>query len=172
MIKKLELALLQEKSKLFKTMQRYFFLLILIFLLPLSLSGVEPDEILKDKILEERARIISSDLRCLVCQNENIDSSNADLAKDLRLLVRERLLVGDTNKQVKNFIVERYGEYVLLNPTFSGSSILLWISGPLIFILSFIILILRYLSFRKKNITKQVAHSAEDLKKLTSFLKK
>ena len=117
MIKKLELALLQEKSKLFKTMQRYFFLLILIFLLPLSLSGVEPDEILKDKILEERARIISSDLRCLVCQNENIDSSNADLAKDLRLLVRERLLVGDTNKQVKNFIVERYGEYVLLNPT-------------------------------------------------------
>jgi|TARA_Y100000813_G_scaffold12743_1_gene8760 cytochrome c-type biogenesis protein CcmH len=172
LIKKLELALLQEKSKLFKTMQRYFFLLILIFLLPLSLSGVEPDEILKDKILEERARIISSDLRCLVCQNENIDSSNADLAKDLRLLVRERLLVGDTNKQVKNFIVERYGEYVLLNPTFSGSSILLWISGPLIFILSFIILILRYLSFRKKNITKQVAHSAEDLKKLTSFLKK
>ena len=153
-------------------MQRYFFLLILILLLPLSLSGVEPDEILKDKILEERARIISSDLRCLVCQNENIDSSNADLAKDLRLLVRERLLVGDTNKQVKNFIVERYGEYVLLNPTFSGSSILLWISGPLIFILSFIILILRYLSFRKKNITKQVAHSTEDLKKLTSFLKK
>tara|TARA_B000000532_G_scaffold9381_1_gene6992 strand:- start:974 stop:1492 length:519 start_codon:yes stop_codon:yes gene_type:complete len=172
LIKKLELALLQEKSKLFKTMQRYFFLLILIFLLPLSLSGVEPDEILKDKILEERARIISSDLRCLVCQNENIDSSNADLAKDLRLLVRERLLVGDTNKQVKNFIVERYGEYVLLNPTFSGSSILLWISGPLIFILSLILLILRYLSFRKKNITKQVAHSAEDLKKLTSFLKK
>tara|TARA_B100000427_G_scaffold327851_1_gene339549 strand:- start:481 stop:999 length:519 start_codon:yes stop_codon:yes gene_type:complete len=172
LIKKLELALLQEKSKLFKTMQRYFFLLILIFLLPLSLSGVEPDEILKDKILEERARIISSDLRCLVCQNENIDSSNADLAKDLRLLVRERLLVGDTNKQVKNFIVERYGEYVLLNPTFSGSSILLWISGPLIFILSFIILILRFFSFRKKNITKQVAHSAEDLKKLTSFLKK
>ena len=153
-------------------MQRYFFLLVLIFLLPLSLSGVEPDEILKDKILEERARIISSDLRCLVCQNENIDSSNADLAKDLRLLVRERLLVGDTNKQVKNFIVERYGEYVLLNPTFSGSSILLWISGPLIFILSFIILILRFFSFRKKNITKQVAHSDEDLKKLTSFLKK
>ena len=164
--------MLLEKSKLFKAMQRYFFLMILILLFPLSLSGVEPDEILKDKILEERARIISSDLRCLVCQNENIDSSNADLAKDLRLLVRERLLVGDTNKQVKNFIVERYGEYVLLNPTFSGSSILLWISGPLIFILSFIILILRYLSFRKKNITKQVAHSAEDLKKLTSFLKK
>ena len=91
-------------------MQRYFFLLILIFLLPLSLSGVEPDEILKDKILEERARIISSDLRCLVCQNENIDSSNADLAKDLRLLVRERLLVGDTNKQVKNFIRNAHKE--------------------------------------------------------------
>ena len=170
--KKVRIGIASRKSKLFKTMQRYFFLLILIFLLPLSLSGVEPDEILKDKILEERARIISSDLRCLVCQNENIDSSNADLAKDLRLLVRERLLVGDTNKQVKNFIVERYGEYVLLNPTFSGSSILLWISGPLIFILSFIILILRYLSFRKKNITKQVVHSAEDLKKTYIIFKK
>ena len=152
-------------------MQKYFFL-VLIFLLPLSLSGVEPDEILKDKSLEERARIISSDLRCLVCQNENIDSSNADLAKDLRILVRERLPIGDTNKQVKNFIVDRYGEYVLLNPTFSGSSILLWISGPLIFILSLIILILRFFSFRKQNITKKVRHNAEDLKKLTSFLKK
>ena len=152
-------------------MQKYFFL-VCIFLLPLSLSGVEPDEILKDKSLEERARLISSDLRCLVCQNENIDSSNADLAKDLRILVRERLLIGDTNKQVKDFIVERYGEYVLLNPTFSGSSILLWISGPLLFVLSFIILISRFFSFRKKNITKKVAHSTEDLKKLTSFLKK
>tara|TARA_B100001175_G_C19300848_1_gene538163 strand:+ start:176 stop:634 length:459 start_codon:yes stop_codon:yes gene_type:complete len=152
-------------------MQKYFFL-VCIFLLPLSLSGVEPDEILKDKSLEERARLISSDLRCLVCQNENIDSSNADLAKDLRILVRERLLIGDTNEQVKDFIVERYGEYVLLNPTFSGSSILLWISGPLLFVLSFIILISRFFSFRKKNITKKVAHSTEDLKKLTSFLKK
>ena len=152
-------------------MQKYFFLLW-IFFFPFSSSGVEPDEILKDKSLEERARHISSDLRCLVCQNENIDSSNADLAKDLRILVRERLLIGDTNKQVKNFIVDRYGEYVLLNPTFSGSSILLWISGPLIFILSLIILILRFFSFRKKNITKKVRHNAEDLKKLTSFLKK
>ena len=152
-------------------MKRYFFL-YLVFLFPLSLSGVEPDEILKDKSLEERARVISGDLRCLVCQNENIDSSNADLAKDLRILVRERLLIGDTNKQVKDFIVERYGEYVLLNPTFSGSSILLWISGPLIFILLFIVLILRFLSLKKKNITKQAEHSAEDLKKLASFLKK
>ena len=152
-------------------MQKYFFL-VCIFLLPLSLSGVEPDEMLKDKSLEERARVISSDLRCLVCQNENIDSSNADLAKDLRILVRERLLIGDTNKEVKDFIVERYGEYVLLNPTFSGSSILLWISGPLIFILLFMVLILRFLSLKKKNITKQAEHSAEDLKKLASFLKK
>ena len=74
-------------------MQRYFFLLILIFLLPLSLSGVEPDEILKDKILEERARIISSDLRCLVCQNENIDSSSSEFATDLRIFVRKKLQV-------------------------------------------------------------------------------
>ena len=116
-------------------MKRYIFL-NLIFFFPFILLAVEPDEILQNKSLEERARLISKDVRCLVCQNENIDSSNAELAKDLRILVRERILLGDTNRQVKEFLVNRYGEYVLLNPTFSGSSVLLWISGPLIFIFS------------------------------------
>ena len=103
-------------------MKKFLFFIFLFFCPVVSLA-VEPDEILENQILEERARLISKDLRCLVCQNENIDSSNAELAKDLRVLVRERILIGDTNKQVKDFIVKRYGEYVLLNPTFSGSTI-------------------------------------------------
>ena len=115
-------------------------LVLMFFLLMTShLFAVEPDEILQDKELEKRARIISKDLRCLVCQNENIDSSNAELAKDLRLLVRERILFGDSNKEVLDYIVKRYGQYVLLNPSFSGPSILLWISGPIVFILSIFI---------------------------------
>ena len=107
-----------------------FLLFIFLFFCPVVSLAVEPDEILENHILEERARLISKDLRCLVCQNENIDSSNAELAKDLRVLVRERILLGDTNKQVKDFIVYRYGEYVLLNPRFSGSTLFLWIDTP------------------------------------------
>ena len=91
-----------------------FLLFIFLFFCPVVSLAVEPDEILENQILEERARLISKDLRCLVCQNENIDSSNAELAKDLRVLVRERILLGDTNKQVKDFIVKRYGEYLSL----------------------------------------------------------
>ena len=148
-------------------------LVLMFFLLMTSnLFAVEPDEILQDKELEKRARIISKDLRCLVCQNENIDSSNAELAKDLRLLVRERILFGDSNKEVLDYIVKRYGQYVLLNPSFSGPSILLWISGPIVFILSICILILRFFYFRKKSTQNSTVHSIEDIKKLKSFLKK
>ena len=123
-------------------MKKFLFFIFLFFCPVVSLA-VEPDEILENQILEERARLISKDLRCLVCQNENIDSSNAELAKDLRVLVRERILLGDTNKQVKDFIVKRYGEYVLLNPTFSGSTIFLWISGPILFIISVLMITFR-----------------------------
>ena len=78
--------------------------------------AVQPDEILDDPALEERARDISAGLRCLVCRNESIDESNADLARDMRLLVRERLVAGDSDAEVVDFIVDRYGEYVLLKP--------------------------------------------------------
>lgn len=94
--------------------------------------AVQPDEVLDDPVLEERARDISSGLRCLVCRNESIDESSADLARDLRLLVRERLVEGDTNDQTVDYIVARYGEYVLLRPTFNGSTIALWLAGPLL----------------------------------------
>ena len=93
--------------------------------------AVEPDEILDDPILEERARDISAGLRCLVCRNESIDESNAELARDLRLLVRERLLAGDSNEQTVAFIVDRYGEYVLLTPQTDGANLILWLAGPM-----------------------------------------
>ncbi|WP_296710009.1 cytochrome c-type biogenesis protein [Rhodoblastus sp.] len=98
----------------------------------LSLSApafaVQPDEILPDAKLEQRARTISADLRCLVCQNQSIDDSDASLAKDLRLLVRERLKAGDSDPQVKDFLVARYGNFILLKPPFEWDTLLLWLS--------------------------------------------
>jgi len=96
--------------------------------------AVQPDEVLKNPALERRAREISSGLRCLVCQNQSIDDSDADLARDLRLLVRERLSAGDTDSQVRDFVVRRYGEFVLLRPALSGRTIALWFSPLLILI--------------------------------------
>ena len=90
--------------------------------------AVLPDEVLKEPALEARARIISQDLRCLVCQNQSIDDSNATLAKDLRVIVRERLTAGDSNEQVFAFVVSRYGNYVLLDPPLQANTILLWAS--------------------------------------------
>jgi len=106
-------------------------LVLILCLLASAALAVQPDEILDDPVLEGRARQLSKGLRCLVCRNESIDESNADLARDLRLLVRERLVAGDSDKQAVAFIVDRYGEYVLLKPTATGSSILLWLAGPL-----------------------------------------
>ncbi len=112
--------------------------LVSALLLTLAFAGpaaaVQPDEILDDPALEERAREISEGLRCLVCRNESIDDSNADLARDLRLLVRERLVAGDTDEEVVDYITDRYGEYVLLNPTTGGANILLWAAGPVLFL--------------------------------------
>ena len=110
-------------------------LLALAFVLIATVGqAVQPDEILDDPALEARAREISQGLRCLVCQNENIDDSNASLARDLRLLVRERLLEGDSNEETVDYIVDRYGEYVLLKPTTGGWNWLLWAAGPLLFV--------------------------------------
>ena len=102
-------------------------------LVALSLLGgptlaVQPDEILKDPALETRARSLSQELRCMVCQNQSIDDSDAPLAKDLRVLVRERLTAGDSDNQVIDFLVARYGEFVLLKPRFSPHTLLLWLA--------------------------------------------
>lgn len=98
--------------------------------------AVQPDEVLDDPAQEARAREISAGLRCLVCQNESIDESNASLARDLRLLVRERILAGDSNEEVVDYIVARYGEFVLLKPTTGGWNVLLWAAGPLMFVIA------------------------------------
>jgi cytochrome c-type biogenesis protein CcmH len=104
---------------------------LLWLLLATPAFAVRPDEMLADPALEARARELSQGLRCLVCRNENIDDSDAPLARDLRLLVRERLVAGDTDTAAMAFIVDRYGEYVLLNPTVTGANWLLWLAGPL-----------------------------------------
>ena len=119
-------------------MKNFFFLLLVIFT-PFAAYSVEPSEVLDDPVLEELARDISKDLRCLVCQNESIDESSATLAKDLRILVRERLVAGDNKDAVLKFIVDRYGEFVLLNPTSKGSNLILWLSGPLMLLIALII---------------------------------
>ncbi len=106
-------------------------ILVLAALLAGPALAVQPDEVLRDPALEARARVLSQGLRCLVCRNENIDDSNADLARDLRLLLRERLVAGDTDTQAVDFIVARYGEYVLLTPTTGGANLILWLAGPL-----------------------------------------
>lgn len=111
------------------------FAVVLAFLAAPSFA-VQPDEMLDDPVLETRAREISKGLRCLVCRNESIDESNADLARDLRLLVRERLVAGDTDAEVVDFVVDRYGEYVLLNPLTTGANVVLWIAGPLLLIVA------------------------------------
>jgi cytochrome c-type biogenesis protein CcmH len=100
--------------------------------LTLPALAVGPGEILPDPVLEQRARDISAGLRCLVCQNQSIDDSDADLARDLRVLVRERLVAGDSDEQVRQYLVDRYGEYVLLNPRLNEHTILLWVAAPLL----------------------------------------
>ena len=92
--------------------------------------GVQPGEMLADPVLEARARMLSQGLRCLVCQNENIDDSDAQLAGDLRLLLRERIVAGDSDEQAVAFIVARYGEFVLLSPPARGANLVLWLAGP------------------------------------------
>lgn len=111
---------------------------ILTLMLAIPGWAVEPDEILSDATLEQRARDISQNLRCLVCQNESIDESNASLARDLRLLVRERLMEGETDQEVLEFIVDRYGEFVLLRPQVNGVNLILWALAPIALLFSLI----------------------------------
>ncbi len=150
--------------------------LSLIMCLAVSLSGaffqayaVEPDEILKDPKLEARARKISLELRCLVCKNQSIDDSNASLAKDLRVLVRERLTSGETDGQVMDYIVSKYGEFVLLRPRFNSRTYILWFS-PLIFVLLGLFLMWRMFTAKQPKTLQTVQKLSEEeeqkLKKL------
>ena len=109
------------------------FALLMLLALPAA-HAVQPDEIMSDPAKEARARELSRELRCMVCQNQSIDDSDAPLARDLRLLVRERIGAGDSNAQVLDFLVARYGEFVLLKPRFERQTLLLWLLGPLLLI--------------------------------------
>jgi len=118
----------------------------------LPAHAVAPDEVLQDPALEARAREISEGLRCLVCQNQSIDDSGAPLAKDLRLLVRERLKAGDSNQQIVDFIVARYGEFVLLKPRFETLTLVLWLATPAVFLAAILIIAL---AFRRRRAEAQ-----------------
>jgi len=111
-------------------MRTFLFALMVAVIAPIAtVHAVEPNEILKDPALEARARVVGKELRCVVCQNQAIDDSNAELAGDMRVLVRDRIMAGDTNQQVIDYMVDRYGDYVLLDPPFKASTLVLWI-GP------------------------------------------
>lgn len=130
--------------------------------------AVQPDEMLDDPALEERAREISADLRCLVCQNQSIDDSNADLARDLRLIVRQRLVAGDSNEEVRQYLVDRYGDYVLLNPPVKPVTYLLWYGPPAILAIAVIGLALAMR--RRKTAAQGEALSAEEEKRVSELL--
>jgi len=133
-------------------MRRILLFAIMVLLLPLAVQAVEPDEMLSDPVLEARARVISKELRCVVCQNQDIDSSNAGVARDLRLLVRERLTEGDTNDEVIAFIQARYGDYVLLNPPFKPETYALWIAPPTLVLIALIFGLVILLRSRRKSL--------------------
>ena len=111
-------------------------LALVLCLLAAPLAAVQPDEVLDDPALEQRARALSDGLRCPVCRNESIDESNAAISRDLRLLLRARLVAGDTDAEAMQYLVDRYGDYILLNPKVEGANILLWRAAPIMLILA------------------------------------
>lgn len=147
---------------------------LLIALLALGSAGltahaVEPQEVMADPKLEARARVLSQELRCLVCQNQSIDDSNAELARDLRVLVRERLAAGDSDRQVLSFVEARYGEFVLLRPRFNARTLILWLT-PLLFLG-----IAAYVIFRRNSggapAATAVPLTADEQRRLDQLLK-
>ncbi len=137
---------------------------------PGGVQAVQPDEVLADQALETRARAISHDLRCLVCQNQSIDDSDAPLARDLRLLVRERLVAGDSDAQVQDFLVARFGEFVLLKPRLSGSTLLLWLM-PLLLLAGAGVVIAGQLRAQRSRAAPAKALTAEEERSLNDLMR-
>jgi cytochrome c-type biogenesis protein CcmH len=154
------------------TMRALAFILFALALLITPALAVQPDEILKDPALESRARALSQELRCMVCQNQSIDDSDAPLAKDLRVLVRERLTAGDSDRQVINFLVARYGEFVLLKPRFTPHTILLWLAPFAVLIAGGIGLIafLRRRRTDESPVAAQTPLSVDEQKRIAELL--
>jgi cytochrome c-type biogenesis protein CcmH len=142
---------------------------MIVFAAAAPALAVEPDEILTDPTLESRARHISEGLRCLVCQNQSIDDSNAPLARDLRLLVRERLKAGDSDADVMQFVEDRYGEFVLLRPPFDMRTLLLWLA-PLMVLLAAIVVALRVFRQRRGPAPAAAALTSAEEERLRALL--
>nr|CAA61879.1 cycL [Rhizobium leguminosarum bv. viciae] len=151
-------------------MMRRLLLAFALLLMAAPAFAVNPDEVLADPALETRARALSAELRCMVCQNQSIDDSNADLAKDLRLLVRERITDGDSDEAVLNYIVSRYGEFVLLKPRVGMKTVLLW-GAPVLLVLAGG---LSLLVFARKRAGKPTGSklTADEQARLSELLKK
>ena len=144
-------------------MKALIFGLTIILLSSFSTMGVNPDEVLDDPLLEKRARALSVNIRCLVCQNQSIDDSNADLARDLRILVRERLIAGDSDTEVLDYLISRYGDFVMLKPPFKGSTFILWLGPLFVFILAVIGLVIY---FRRRQ--TELANTSDSSSRLSS----
>ena len=146
---------------------------VAIFALLLTLTAtafaVQPDEVLQNRQLEARARALSQHLRCMVCQNQSIDDSDAPLARDLRLLVRERIASGDSDRQVIDFLVSRYGEFVLLKPRFEWHTAALWLLPPVILLAGGIAVLL---STRRRPAVSDPALTEAERAKLSEILRK
>ena len=147
----------------------FMLLLSIIISLPLNVVAVEPSEILQNPQLEIRARSLSQNIRCLVCQNQSIDDSNASLAKDLRKIVREQLVSGASDDEIYNFLIERYGDFVLLRPPVKATTYILWY-GPLFIFFAGLVLSALFLIRRKRILPEEpLSHSEkEELSRLIS----
>lgn len=154
-------------------MNARFSLTSIVLLLALFFAGmasaVKPDEVLPDPTLEARARALSEGLRCMVCQNQSIDESDADLARDLRVLVRQRLVAGDTDQQVMDYVVSRYGEFVLLKPRFDLRNALLWGTPVLLLLVGGVFIVL---TARSRRVLATNALTTEEQAALDAILRR
>jgi len=144
-------------------------LVALSLLLAAPAFAVEPSEMLDDPVLEQRARALSAEIRCVVCQNESIDSSNAEIAHELRVLVRERLVAGDTDQQVLDYLVARYGDFVLLRPPVKPATYLLWF-GPFLILLFGVVAVFVFFRRQRAAATLPPALSVEEEARLARLL--
>ncbi|WP_135080773.1 cytochrome c-type biogenesis protein [Terasakiella sp. SH-1] len=154
-------------------MKKLLVILAALMVLPFVADAVEPDEIMKDPALEARAREVSKDLRCVVCQNQSIDDSNSGIAKKMRVLVRDRIAKGDSNQEVKDYLVSRYGDFVLLKPPVKAKTMVLWF-GPAIMVAIGLIGIMFYYRRRAKqtaSTTGAAPLSAKEKARLEALLK-
>ncbi|MDO9439601.1 MAG: cytochrome c-type biogenesis protein CcmH [Beijerinckiaceae bacterium] len=149
-------------------MLRRLALFLCLALAPTLAPAVEPDEILKDGALEARARDLSTERRCLVCQTQSIDDSNAPLARDLRIIVRERLQAGDSDAQVRDYLVQRYGDFILLKPPFKPGTLLLWLSPAAVLLLGGVALVV--IARRRRAPETVAALSDAEQKRLDALL--